>query len=152
MKVSVAKSIKENKKIEKEVIEYFNKRGLNVIQDNEDRNYDFLVEKDGITKTYELKTDYYVTRDNDTENMFIEYESWGRCSGIASTKSDWYVYYFYNLKEMWFIQTHELKFLIINNDIPKKDNCGDRLSNTKGYLLPRKVKHIKNNFIIIDVK
>lgn len=152
MKVSVAKSIKQNKKIEKEVMEYFKKKGLNVIQDNEDRNYDFLVEKDGITKTYELKTDYYVTRDNDTENMFIEYESWGRCSGICSTKSDWYVYYFYNLKEMWFIQTHELKFLIINNDIPKKDNCGDRLSNTKGYLLPRKVKHIKNNFIIIDVK
>jgi hypothetical protein len=152
MKVSVAKSIKKNKKIEKEVIEYFNKKGLNVIKDNEDKNYDFLVEKNGITKKYELKTDYYISKNNDSGNMFIEYESWGRCSGICSTKSDWYVYYFYNLKEMWFIKTNELKFLIINNNIPTKDKCGDELSNTKGYLIPRKVKDIKNNFIIIDVK
>jgi len=60
MNVKVAKSIKQNKKIEKEVIEYFNKKGLNVIKDNEDKDYDFLVEKNGITKKYELKTDYYI--------------------------------------------------------------------------------------------
>lgn len=152
MIIRIANDIKKNKIIEKEVIDYFNKRGLNVIKDNDDNKYDFLVEKNGIKKTYELKTDYYVSKLNDTGNMFIEYESWGNPSGICSTKANWYVYYFYNLKQMWFIQTHILKFLIISNDIPTKENCGDAMSNTKGYLIPRNVKHIKEQFIIVNVK
>lgn len=114
--------------------------------------------KDGIELTYEVKTDVYVVKGRelpngyfakgfDTGNIFIEFETRGKDSGINVTKADWWVNIFYYLGEIWFIKVSDLKKLIAQNQFEIKDNdVGDLNSETKGFVIPR--EKFRKNFIV----
>jgi hypothetical protein len=108
--------------------------------------------------TYEVKTDVYVAKGKtlpngyvvkgfDTGNIFIEFETRGKDSGIKVTKSDWWANIFYYLGEIWFIKVSDLKRLISENNFEIKDNdVGDVNSKTKGYVIPR--EKFRDEFIV----
>jgi hypothetical protein len=141
-------ALKEAKKIEKKIGDYFTSKGYEVLSISSDNTCDLIIKKGDKKKLYEVKTDYIIREDFDTGNMFIECECRNKPSGIATSKSNWYIYYFINLNEMWFIKTSDLKFLIIQNDFELKKQVGDEGSNTQGYLIPRFRKDIKKLFTI----
>lgn len=85
----------------------------------------------------EIKTDVLISEKRDTGNMFIEYESRGKPSGISVTKADIFITYFKNINEVWVIKTEDLKNLITNNNFRVVTNAGDKGSGTCGYLIPR---------------
>lgn len=78
----------------------------------------------------EVKTDYKATR---TGNLFIEYESKGKVSGLATSKADYWAFIISN-EQIIIVETNKLKTLCRNNNLSRV-NGGD--SNTsKGVLLP----------------
>lgn len=100
---------------------------------NDDNAYDLLMYYKDKPITYEIKTDVYPI---DTGNMLIEFESRGKHSGIKTTIADYYVYYYYHLKEGWRISVPDLKELIEKHPF-REVLCGDANSGTSGYLIPR---------------
>jgi hypothetical protein len=120
------------------IIEYLLKRGSKLLDTNDDNKYDARMVKDGVETTYEIKTDVKCAPLFDTGNIFIEYESRGKASGISVTEADWFVTYFKYLGEVWFIKTKKLRKLIEDNDFPTFKDAGDVGSATHGYLIKRK--------------
>lgn len=127
--------------------------GYEIISFNDNNSHDFIIKIDGKDKTVEVKTDVYcipptkislpsgtivTVEGRDTGNLFIETECRGKLSGINTSKSDIYIYYYPLLNEAWAIPTKKLKRLIQNNNFELKENAGDEGSNTKGYVIPRK--------------
>ena len=83
-------------------------------------------------KKVEVKTDYKATQ---TGNVFIEYFSRGKESGIAISKSDFYCFVTSN-ENITFIETKKLKklcrkYLDTNRDVKGGDN-----NTSCGILLP----------------
>lgn len=128
------------------IIRYMQNLGFTFVDKCSDNRYDFSMLYNGIVYTYELKTDMYCSRENDTGNMVIEVESRGRKSGISVTQADFFVTYFPHLGEIWNIKTSDLRNVIENNDLPLKEGKGDPGSNTKFYLI--KKEKYKQNFKI----
>lgn len=124
--------------------------GAKFIDNNKDNQYDLLVERGGKSLTYEIKTDVYCFPQFDTGNMFIEFESREKPSGISVTIADWFVMYYKYLKQIWYIRTDDLKALIANNTFYMTEFSGDQNSNTKGYLIPR--EDYKKHFIVRGVR
>ena len=124
-------------------------KGCIPIQKNDDYKYDLKMLKNNVETTYEIKTDFKCAPQFDTGNIFIEFECRNKPSGIAVTNADWFVTYFIYLNEIWFIKTKKLKKLINNNDFDIFINAGDINSQTKGYLINRKL--FKNNFNIYNL-
>jgi len=120
------------------IIEYLLKRGSKLLDTNDDNKYDARMVKDGVETTYEIKTDVKCAPLFNTGNIFIEYESRGKASGISVTEADWFVTYFKYLGEVWFIKTKKLRKLIEDNDFPTFKDAGDVGSATHGYLIKRK--------------
>jgi hypothetical protein len=118
--------------------EFLETKGCEFINLNDNNQYDLKMKKNNNEITYEIKTDVLVAPIYDTGNIFIEYESRGKKSGISVTKSDWFVTYFKYLKEIWFIKSETLKNLIQNNEFPIFYDAGDVGSATHGYLIKRK--------------
>jgi hypothetical protein len=131
---------------------------------NHNNTHDFIMDVNGVDKTVEVKTDVYCipptkitlpsgasfnVEGRDTGNIFIETECRGKLSGINTTKSDIFVYYYPLLKQAWVIQTKKLKKLVESNDLELKENAGDENSNTKGYVIPRN-KFI-SEFKVMDI-
>jgi hypothetical protein len=87
--------------------------------------------------SYEIKTDVFCRPDFDTGNIFIEFASRGKDSGITVTKAEWFVTYFKHFREMWYIKSDKLRELISENEFKVHNDSGDLGSNTKGYLIPR---------------
>lgn len=132
------KDLELSKQGEEEVKNFLIKHGCEFVHFNHDNKYDILMTKKNKPVTYEVKTDYIVIKLFDTGNLFVEFECRGKLSGISVTESEWYINYFYHLKELWFIKTQNLKDLIANNEIPITTEAGDINSGTKGYLINRK--------------
>tara|TARA_R110001606_G_scaffold380790_1_gene541498 strand:+ start:432 stop:782 length:351 start_codon:yes stop_codon:yes gene_type:complete len=89
--------------------------------------YDILT-----NKKVEVKTDYKAT---DTGNVFIEYYSRGKDSGITTSKADFYCFVTSNVN-ITFIGIQELKkkcrkYLNTNRDVKGGDN-----NTSQGILLP----------------
>lgn len=120
------------------IINFLINKGCKYIDSRNDNQYDFKMLKNGVKTTYEIKTDVKCAPLFDTGNIFIEYESRGKPSGISVTKSDWFVTHFIYLKEIWFIKSDKLKELINNNEFPIFKDAGDIGSETNGYLINRK--------------
>jgi len=118
--------------------EFLETKGCEFINLNDDNQYDLKMKKNNTEITYEIKTDVLVAPIYDTGNIFIEFESRGKKSGISVTKSDWFVTYFKYLKEIWFIKSETLKNLIQENEFPIFYDAGDVGSATHGYLIKRK--------------
>lgn len=87
-------------------------------------------------KKIEVKTDRITQR---TGNVFIEYESRGKDSGLTTTKADYWVYCLWTeirKKQTYiFVPTDRLKKIIKQGNY-KETRGGDRLS-SKGYLVPK---------------
>ena len=118
--------------------EFLEKKGCEFINLNDDNQYDLKMKKNNNEITYEIKTDVLVAPIYDTGNIFIEFESRGKKSGISVSKADWFVTYFKYLKEIWFIKSETLKNLIQENEFPIFYDAGDVGSATHGYLIKRK--------------
>ena len=82
--------------------------------------------------TIEVKYDRAAKR---TGNVFIEYSSRGKNSGILTTKADWYMIFVD--KEMgYFVSTKRLKTIIINNSGKFRKARGGDNNTSKGWLIP----------------
>ena len=120
------------------IINFLESKGCSYVDSNNDNKYDLKMVTKGKETTYEIKTDVKVAPVYDTGNIFIEYESRGKSSGISVTQADWFVTYFKYLKEIWFIKSETLKQLISENEFPIFYDAGDVGSATHGYLIKRK--------------
>ena len=134
--------------------------GGRFIGDNKNNTHDLVMEMpkrsgDGYNLiSYEIKTDVFCRPDLDTGNLFIEFESRGKKSGISVTKAEWFVTYFKHFREIWYIKSDKLRDLISNNEFRMTELSGDLNSNTKGYLIPRyqfkkyfKVRKVPKNLV-----
>jgi hypothetical protein len=120
--------------------------GGKLIEQNKDNRYDAIININGKDIKYEIKTDDYCKPNRDTGNIFVESKCRGKFSGILVTQAKWFVTYFKNLNEIWYIQTEVLKKIIVNNNIPSVNFSGDKWSNTEGWLVPR--KQFRKHFIV----
>jgi|TARA_R110000782_G_scaffold21110_1_gene56882 hypothetical protein len=123
---------------EKIVIKFLETKGCVYVDSNNDNKYDLKMITKGKETTYEIKTDVKCAPVYDTGNIFIEFESRGKDSGIVVTKADWFVTYFKFLNQIWFIKSDDLKKIISQNKFPIFYDAGDVGSKTHGYLLKRK--------------
>lgn len=121
---------------------FLESKGFKFIKSNKDVRYDLLMSYKEKEYMFEIKTDMF----NNTGNIAIEFESWGKKSGIDATESDFFVTYFVKLKEIWIIETWKLRNLIKENNFKIKEGAGDKGSNTKLYLIPKEQQ--KDNFKI----
>lgn len=123
---------------EKHVTLFLIENNAKLIEENNNKTHDMkMLMPNGVEVLLEVKTDVRCRPGNDTGNMFIEFECRGKESGIQVTESDYFVYYYPFLKQMWFIKTENLKEIINNNEFRIATEAGDKGSFTKGYLLGR---------------
>ena len=134
---------------EESIIKYLLDKGCEYVDSNNDNKYDLKMITKGVETTYEIKTDVKCAPLFDTGNIFIEFESRGKASGISVTQADWFVTYFKYLKEAWFIKSDKLKKLINENDFQTFKDAGDVGSATHGYLIKR--KDFKENFYVCKI-
>ncbi|MDG1949833.1 MAG: hypothetical protein P8J32_03360 [bacterium] len=95
-------------------------------------DYDMLFSDTlGKDVTYEVKTDLYCKPGKDTGNIAIEHRRKGykdetqiEETGIRKSKSHYYVYYFWNLNELWMIKTPDLRGLI--HEMAQSGEIGER--------------------------
>lgn len=111
---------------------------------NKTNSHDVTVNFKGKNIRYECKTDFF----DDTGNMFIETNCRGKASGIEVTKADWFVTYFKNFNELWYIKTDNLKKILNTHTHRKATQCGDDGSNTEGILLNKNM--FRDEFIVRD--
>jgi hypothetical protein len=120
---------------EKIISSYLIDKGYNILNFNKDKDYDIKVEKNGIIKTLEIKTDRYeFFKNKKTNNMFIETECNGKKSGVKATKADYLIYFY---------PDYEVAYLISINNINELLRFGIRSSfsgdggKVVGYLFNR---------------
>jgi len=89
--------------------------------------YDILT-----NKKVEVKTDYKAT---ETGNVFIEYYSRGKASGITTSKADFYCFVTSNVN-ITFIEIKELKKKCRKYLNTKRDVKGGDNNTSQGILLP----------------
>jgi hypothetical protein len=116
--------------------------GATYDSNNKTNSHDVVVYFKGKSVSYECKTDVF----DDTGNMFIETSCRGKDSGILVTTADWFVTYFKNLNEIWYIKTSKLKDILNNYEHTKATKSGDFNSNTEGYLLNKNM--FRDEFIV----
>lgn len=130
------------------VISYLVGKGAKLVSRNSTKDWDFIVNKDGVPISYEVKTDFYCTKNRDTGNFFIEITSRGKPSGITTSKADWMVFFMANLGKCYFIKRDALLRLLLMNEVKVKTG-GDKGSRTFAYVLPR--DKFKDDFLIVDL-
>ena len=96
------------------------------------KEYDIIIPE--VDETIEVKRDL---RAKETGNVYIEYESRNKLSGIETTTADWwFIYYEMDLSKCVCIRTEELKSLISEIN-PRKVPGGDK-NTSWGYLIKLK--------------
>jgi len=85
-------------------------------------------------KKIEVKTDLQF---KDTGNIYIEYESRNKPSGIATTQSDWYAFVL-SKEKIILIETHKLKDICRKYIGTKFDKRGGDNNTSKGICVPIK--------------
>lgn len=109
---------------------------LVVMKFNKTKDYDILMKgkKTGTLHTFEVKEDFTHAR---TGNVGLEFESWGRESGIQVSKAEYYVYKIHNTDgtyDVYVIKTQVLKALINKKMYSRIIIGGDFGSESKNYL------------------
>jgi hypothetical protein len=84
----------------------------------------------------EVKTDFHAIKGNATGNVFIEYESRGKLSGISTSRADWWCFILSN-EQVILIHADKLKALCKRKGL-KRVNGGDN-NTSRGILLPIKL-------------
>jgi hypothetical protein len=87
------------------------------IEYNNTSDYDIKANKRDKELLFEIKTDTFELKRNLTDNVFIEFEDFGKPSGISITLADYYITIFPLQKEMYVIETEVLKTLLDPNNI-----------------------------------
>ena len=85
-----------------------------------------------IASAIEVKRDF---KCYETGNLFVEYESRGKRSGISTTEAKWWVYWFSKTRSI-LIETKELKQLCRKYIGTNRDILGGDSNTSKGILLP----------------
>lgn len=97
--------------------------------------YDLAMEKaNGKIYTFEIKEDFAHAR---TGNIGVEFESWGKLSGISVSQADYYVFKVHNsdkTSKVWLIRTDTLKEMIRCGMYSRIITGGDVGSDSKNYL------------------
>ena len=127
---------------EEVVIEDLVSMGATYDSNNKNNTHDVIVTFNDRKISYECKTDFF----EDTGNMFIETSCRGKDSGIMVTKADWFVTYFKQLNEIWYIKTPKLKEILANHEHKKATESGDANSHTEGILLNKNM--FRDDFIV----
>ena len=104
-----------------------------VVKFNNDYRYDFKT-LDKIK--YEVKTDELSLK---TNNLFIEFESYKKPSGISASKAHYYI--FSDTIDYYLIETQKLKTILSNIENKKIVSTKDKL--TFGYLVRKEVIFIQ---------
>jgi hypothetical protein len=90
----------------------------------------------------EVKTDRWETFNYETNNIFIEFMCGGTWSGIKTTKSNKYIFYFPDYEEVFIVGTERLKEIIktpgIVHHTQLEAGDGDKV---KSYLIDRRKWH-----------
>jgi hypothetical protein len=157
---SIREDLIDGKKGEDIVLQYilYNNKNIELLTKRITKASDLILyNKDTNTNIQvEVKTDYYCRPNKDTYNIFIEYECRGNPSGILTTQSDVYIYYYVHYNKAYSILTKDLKEFIYKalkvNDIKGirvVDGAGDEGSNTKGILINRIV--YEDIFNVVDI-
>jgi len=111
--------LEQGNKGEKVIADYItNKRPqYKVSEFRNDKKYDFkLTSSTENDLTFEVKTDRYeYIKGFMTWNIFIETSCSGNDSGIMSSEADYFVYYFPDWEEAFFIQSDELREFVNNH-------------------------------------
>jgi hypothetical protein len=140
------------------------KKGLTLIDDNKNNKYDLnMTLPNGKPIMFEVKTDVWCVpgrymnmpfgkiwvEGRDSGNLFIEYQSRNKPSGLTVTEANTFIYYFPYLNEYWTININDLKDLIKNNNFRETKDSGDAQSDTRGYLIPR--EEYKEHFKVFKI-
>jgi hypothetical protein len=132
------KDLDSGQKGEKIVYSFLEEKGLTYLHSNHDYKYDFMMSKNNKNVKYEVKTDY-----KQTNNHFVEFESstdYGATysdSGIRTSESEWYAFYYTMLGEVWFIKTEKLKSLVESHKFKIKHQAEKPETPAKGYIINR---------------
>lgn len=132
-----------------------NNKNIKEIIFRQDGWFDLSVIRNGEWQTFEIKGDFFshderqyknITVPGDSYNtLFIEFESYGKRSGIKTTLADYWVIVLTLMDEIWIIPTKELREIIEENSYSQKrfeEKKGGDDKMSKGYLIPRdKYKH-----------
>jgi hypothetical protein len=130
--------LKKGDKGEKIVYNFLEEKGLTYLRSNDDYKYDFIMLKNGEEIKYEIKTDF-----KQTPNHFVEFQSstdYGKTysdSGIRTSESEWYAFYYTMLGEVWFIRTEKLKSLVESHNFETKYQSEKPQTPAIGYLINR---------------
>jgi len=123
----------------------FEEKGFEFVEYCNNKYFDILMlDKNKKDVMIEVKSD---SKTAYTPNIIFEFESYGKPSGVKTSTSDYWVYVFPPLKEIWFIKTNALKKIIktYNPEIlPESYDTwtwvyGGDGKNTKCYLWDRKI-------------
>lgn len=110
-------------------------RGNEVIKKNDTAEYDILLkDKGGRTTTVEVKSDFIAWR---TGRAFLEYNSYGRPSGIDATEADLWAYVVRN--KVFIFAPSRVNLLLRQeffHDVVTTERVGDPGSETWGFFLP----------------
>ena len=112
------------------------------------KGYDATFSVAGKIYTLEIKADWFT---KDTGNVVIEYESWGKPSGIATTRAHFWAYAVMQDIEnfdIYLINTQKLKQIIEEERYFSKIVGGDPGSSTKMYRF--KLEEFKNYCKVIE--
>jgi hypothetical protein len=113
-------------------------KGYKTIKFGNTSDYDFVTQRpDGKQIMVECKTDRWEKYNYETGNIFIETHCNGRLSGLWSTMSEIYVFYFPDYGEIYMVKTDDLKSLIRRPDIcSRRTMSGDRGA-VSGFVMNR---------------
>lgn len=133
------------KRTEKQVAEFMSQvDNLQIVSWCNNKDYDFLATDPKQNQiTVEVKEDFTCQR---TGNVGVEFESWGRQSGIQTTKADYYVWKIHapdNTIRVYQMSVEDLKKHIANEEYFRIVVGGDVGSESKNYLF--KLDFIANN-------
>lgn len=96
------------------------------------KEYDIIGKFKDLPITFEVKND---KMSNDTGNFGIEYESWGKPSGIATTTAKYWIHKMYG--DYYITPTKVVKDMITQKQYFRIAIGGDKGSNTKMYLFKK---------------
>jgi hypothetical protein len=147
-----SKDLPAGKRGELMVRQWLEDAGARFVESCNDKRFDLKVLWERPQhQTYEVKTDSYAYN---TGNLFVEFKSRGKDSGLEVTEADWWVQVQPGFREMWCIRPDSLKLLIERNKakIHSTSYGGDANSGTCGHLLDRETFREKFKVIVLGEK
>lgn len=120
---------------EKIIAKYLKERGYKILDFNKNMDYDLKVEKNGLIKTIEIKTDRYeYFKGETTNNMFLEIECNGKKSGIKGTKADYFIYFYPDHEKAYLISISDVNKLL---NFARRSSCSGDGGKVLGYIINR---------------